>query len=82
MNWKERFKWHFYNSEINNEYGWLAEMMNGGDSGKEILDFISTEIIEELIEDIPEYLEGHAGHYKRTSQQMLGTRQQLRDKWL
>lgn len=81
MNWKEEFDKSFYNSEDPDEgeqLGLLGLMMNGEDCNKQLKDFISTEIIEKLIDEIPDELAGQYG----TINPFPKLKQQLKDKYL
>jgi hypothetical protein len=66
MDWKE---------QLDKEVGWLVDDKKGGwTTGKQpLLDFISTQIIEKLIADIPN------NAWARNGRQTL--KQQLRNKW-
>lgn len=51
MDWEKEFEESFYNSSKNNDYGWLASMMNGGDSGDNIKAFIRTTIQQAVAQE-------------------------------
>ena len=70
MNWKKRFDEEFPNDQHECEQVWGGNLVDL----KDIKDFISTEIIEKLIEDIPD------GEYNGIDLGLL--KQLLRDRWL
>jgi hypothetical protein len=84
MNWKEAFDRHV---------GWLVDDKQGGwtTGRKQLLDFISTEIIEKLIADIPDEIKAgipviEALRTRRNEKtkrvNIKPLKQQLKSKWL
>ena len=81
MNWKEQFE-KILSKHIAN---WIVEVSKDNQkplrrkSRKELLNFISTEIIEKLIEDIPDKITNLSGDKFIRSNHL---KQQLSPKWL
>ncbi len=74
MNWKEQFDKEF----------WVEEADDWGSTPNpsEIKSFISTQIIEKLIEDIPDDINDAALHTRISSNATGILKRQLRNKWL
>jgi hypothetical protein len=85
MNWKEQFDKQFRERETHwegspveyTEEKWNAEHLSDLKKS-DFYDFISTQIIERLIADIPEKISAEVGFVVKTPR----LKQQLRDKWL
>lgn len=79
-NWKEQLKNH------NEAWNWGFVSPNGYcfcPSENEIRNFISTEIIEKIIEDIPDYKKEMIPFpTQKAYYNLADLKQQLRDKWL
>lgn len=65
MDWEKEFEESFYNSSKNNDYGWLASMMNGGDSGDNIKAFIRTTINQAIAQERERIIEEVLSLYKK-----------------
>lgn len=77
MNWKELFDkaWGHYKPPANDPL--KAGVWSGGDY-EQMKEFIKTEVIEKLIDEIPSRYTGTG----RVSTELTSLKQQLRDKWL
>lgn len=69
MNWKEQFDKSFVVNGLTSSWGNPTALKH----------FISTEIIEKLIDEIPDSHYSDSGMYITSNKQL---KQQLRDKWL